>query len=589
MTDPYLLPTADIEWQHGTPFSKDLNDIYWSRETGPAEKSHVFIEPAGFESRWSRLTGDGFFVVAELGFGLGLNFLLTVAAWRRLKPRGILHYVSFENRPVDAREIGRLTALLPDLPVAELAARYPSAVRGHHVRWFDDQIRLTLIFDDAPRALRRFKGQVDAWYLDGFSPGCNPALWDQHAISPLFGLSRPGATLSTYSVAAVVRRSLTRAGLNIERRPGFGRKREMLVAFRPGVWKPARRPTGDVAVIGCGVAGSYLTEALIRRGISTVTIAKDGGTSRQVRQLAVYPSLAARAEARYRFSISAFDYGRLNNVDFHKTGVTIELKPAEIPRWAAISAQLPDDLIHLDGHQLCFPQGGWLDTPDLTDRIRASARHLETKVDGIHRSNDQWLIDTHAGQGPHHADAVFLAMGASPLPIPDCFDLDLIPGLALTVAEPGGQAGPVMTGQQTRFPPLGGTRTISGLYDRGLTQGNNEHISTLLSGISPVPRVISARIGTRAATRDRFPIAGAMPDWRGESGPGATLPTDLEGLFVMAGLGSHGGNHARLLAEYLVSLYTGEPLPVDKAIQDALHPVRFQRRDASRVTKTPGH
>ncbi len=583
MTDQYVLPTANIEWQHGTPFSKDFEDIYWSRDTGLDEKSHVFIEPAGFESRWSRLANDDYFVVAELGFGFGLNFLLTVATWRRLRPRGVLHYVSFENQPVSAAQIERLTSLLPDLPVAELAANYPAPIRGQHVRWFNNRIRLLLIFDDAARALRGFSGRVDAWYLDGFSPGCNPGLWNQRALGPVFGLSRPGATLSTYSVAGTVRRCLQNAGFRIERRGGFGRKREMLVALREGDWHPASRPAGNVTIIGRGVAGGYLAEALERRAIETVIIAKDAGTSGQIRQLAVYPSLAIRAESRYRFSISAFEYTRHQNQHFHQVGVRIELKDAERPRWVSISHQLPYELVHLDGNELVFPHGGWLDASQVAP---TGIPRLETTTGKISQSGGQWHISDMDGHALYQSNSVFLAMGAADLPVPHRFELDMIPGLALTVVDIGGVSEPVMTGRQTRFPIKDGVRTISGLYDRELIKPDAKHISTLLSGIMPTPRVMSAHLGIRAATRDRFPIAGAMPDWLKETDPPGTIPGDLDGMFVITGLGSHGGNHARLLAEYLVSLYTGEPLPIDKSVQAALAPVRFVARDAGRATRT---
>lgn len=356
------------------------------------------------------------------------------------------------------------------------------------------------------------------------------------------------------------------------------------MALREGDWHPASRPAGKVTIIGRGIAGGYLAEALERRGIETVIVAKDAGTSGQIRQLAVYPSLAIRAESRYRFSISAFEYGRHQNQHFHQVGVRIALKAADRPRWVAISHQLPYELVHLDGNELVFPQGGWLDTLHVTP---PGIPRLQATVGKVSQGDGEWEIFDLDGHTLYQSNTVFLAMGAADLPVPHRFKLDLIPGLALTVADHGGESGPVMTGRQTRFPITNGVRTISGLYDRELISPDAKHISTLLSGIVPAPRVISALMGIRAATRDRFPIAGAMPDWRDDTDPLA-MPCDLDGLFVITGLGSHGGNHARLLAEYLVSLYTGEPLPIDKSVQAALAPIRFVARDAGRATRTRG-
>ncbi|HZR69172.1 MAG TPA: MnmC family methyltransferase, partial [Burkholderiales bacterium] len=65
-------------------------------------------------------------------------------------------------------------------------------------------------------------------YLDGFAPSRNPELWSAVIMRELARLAARGATLATWTVAREVRERLAAAGFEVEKRPGFGRKREML-------------------------------------------------------------------------------------------------------------------------------------------------------------------------------------------------------------------------------------------------------------------------------------------------------------------------------------------------------------------------
>ena len=88
---------------------------------------------------------------------------------------------------------------------------------------------LHLVFGDALECLPKLDAEVDAFYLDGFSPAKNPDLWSPELCRSLHRLAVPGATLATWSVAGAVRRALSDAGFAVEKRPGFAEKRQMLV------------------------------------------------------------------------------------------------------------------------------------------------------------------------------------------------------------------------------------------------------------------------------------------------------------------------------------------------------------------------
>lgn len=123
----------------------------------------------------------------------------------------------------------RALANWPDL--AEQATRLLALWRdpGPGVPWqLDDQTRLQVIVGDARETVPAWGGMADAWYLDGFSPAKNPEMWEPGLLNAVAAHTRAGGTFATYTAAGWVRRNLQTAGFAVEKRSGFGGKREML-------------------------------------------------------------------------------------------------------------------------------------------------------------------------------------------------------------------------------------------------------------------------------------------------------------------------------------------------------------------------
>ncbi len=117
----------------------------------------------------------------ETGFGMGINFLATWAAWRADPARcEHLHFVSIEKHPFSADDLRRAhEATVDDESIAALAAAiiaaWPKLVPGTHRLELDGGcVTLTLIFDDAVDVLPTLQFHADAFYLDGFSPAKKP-------------------------------------------------------------------------------------------------------------------------------------------------------------------------------------------------------------------------------------------------------------------------------------------------------------------------------------------------------------------------------------------------------------------------------
>ncbi|MGD9294166.1 MAG: tRNA (5-methylaminomethyl-2-thiouridine)(34)-methyltransferase MnmD [Roseobacter sp.] len=214
--------TADVTWRAGNvPVSTRFDDPYFSLENGLAETRHVFLRANGLPERLC----DGF-SVAELGFGTGLNFLATLQMWEASRNAGRLRFTSFEAYPMSAADMGKALA---GFERAGLRTRaLVDAWRpGGGVIDFSPVVRLEVIVGDARQTVPQWSGRADAWYLDGFSPAKNPELWTHDLMTAVASHTAQGGTFATYTSAGFVRRSLAVAGFEVERVPGYGRKRHM--------------------------------------------------------------------------------------------------------------------------------------------------------------------------------------------------------------------------------------------------------------------------------------------------------------------------------------------------------------------------
>ncbi len=72
---------------------------------------------------------------------------------------------------------------------------------------------------------------VNAWFLDGFAPSCNPDMWEQNVLNNIVRLSDYGTTFASFSVAGVLKRGLKAHDIDISRPRASGDKREMLKQF----------------------------------------------------------------------------------------------------------------------------------------------------------------------------------------------------------------------------------------------------------------------------------------------------------------------------------------------------------------------
>jgi len=230
-----------IRWDDkGVPHSIHFRDKYFCTQNGYEEYRHISGHGNGLEQRLGKLdpSEKGTFTIIETGFGTGMCFCCIWELWEQFAPKSwTLHFISIELYPLSSADLDRALSVWP--PLAEyrklLSAKYQPFADGIRDFTFEEQrVRLTVVFEDVVVALKKIHDEnlapqkADAWLLNGFSPFANPQMWTTEVFQGMALLSKPGTTLSTFTVAGHVRRGLEAAGFCLAKIPGYGTKKQML-------------------------------------------------------------------------------------------------------------------------------------------------------------------------------------------------------------------------------------------------------------------------------------------------------------------------------------------------------------------------
>ena len=329
--------------ESGTPVADHFDDVYFSNDSGIDETQHVFVAGNDLAERWQQWRNPTF-VIAETGFGTGLNFLVAMRAFNEFRaanpdhPLKRLYFITTEKFPLPQQDMQRALEAFPALKdeAEALASLYPMGLEGCHRLHFDNHsTTLDLWIGDVHELLPQWhspvNGLIDAWFLDGFAPSKNPDMWTDALFSQMARLSKTGTTFGTFTAAGIVKRGLAGVGFTIKKRNGFGRKRDMLTGVfdqdHENVQHKLRLPAGPyyryvngsldktskVAVVGSGLAAATACLALVKRGIST-TLYFDGDTLASGAsgnpQGGFYPQLHSEASIASRIQAHSFLYAR---------------------------------------------------------------------------------------------------------------------------------------------------------------------------------------------------------------------------------------------------------------------------------------
>lgn len=205
-----------------TLYVHGLDESYHSIHGAIQESTHVFINQGFKEILKSKLS------ILEIGFGTGLNMILTLAE----SEKSLIHvnYHAVEKYPLVPEEYGRLNYdhLIEGIP--------PGVLNEAHLAPWNKMItlrdRFTLYKELSDFRLMDPPGKYDLIYFDAFAPDKQPHLWSTEIFTKLSSVTDPGSILVSYSSRGSVRRNLEVCGFDVNKVPGPPGKWEMIVAKR---------------------------------------------------------------------------------------------------------------------------------------------------------------------------------------------------------------------------------------------------------------------------------------------------------------------------------------------------------------------
>lgn len=628
-TEPIVTGRIEVT-ADGLPRSAEFDDVYHAAVGALAQARHVFLAGNGLPARWA---GRERFVILETGFGLGNNFLAAWDAWRRDPQRcERLWFLSIDKHPPTRTDLERLHAdsALPEL-ARQLIQAWPVPTPNLHPIDFEaGRVRLLLGLGDVAALLPHLLAAVDAFFLDGFAPARNPAMWTPSVIKQFGRLAAPQASAATWSAARGVRDSLTSAGFEPQIAAGFGGKRDMTVATYAPRHRSAPRPGGlmehrgprEALVVGGGLAGCAAAWGLGRQGWQVTVLDRaaapaqatsgnpaglfhgavhgdDGPHARLHRAAALLTERVLRpwiASGRVR--------GQIDGLLRLGAASTDTVWPSDYVAAVDADAARVRSGVAVPEGGWWFPGGGWLVPGDYARAL------LEDGAGRFVGAAEVARIERHDGRW-HALDAQDRSLAAAPVMVlatahelPRLLDAASAAVLDPLAAVRGQITGvPAGLGPSPRVPVAGagyllpvidgrlwcGSTTQAGDPDPALRDADHRHNLNQLArltgheALSLMPLDdVAGRVGWRAVTPDRLPWVGALPDPAACTASSRAdrvrlLPRQRDaqgGLHVLGGLGSRGITWAALCGELLASWVSGSPCPVEADLRDALDPAR---------------
>lgn len=620
-TPPYqpLTPARPAADARGVPFSEQYGDVYHAAAGAFEQAGYVFLQGNGLPMRWH---AREHFTVCETGFGLGLNFLALWRAWRGdpSRPRR-LHMVSFEAHPLWRADLQRLLdALVPGDEMRalarQLAAQWPPLLPGVHRLDFEGgRVSLTVAFGDAQAMVERLSFQADAFFLDGFAPDRNPAMWTPALMRALAGHAASDATVATWCSAGEVRRGLQEAGFAVQKRRGFAGKTHMTVGARTGAAAAALAPPPHVLVVGGGLAGAGIAHALALRGVQVMLADPryaPGATAVHAGHAAaaLTPLVARDDNPRARLSRAGSLRAAARWSGLPAAAAPWRRGTLQLPRDAGRAADAASTLAALDfprdwvrqvdAAEACaiagvpvsrggvfFADGMLVRPQPLIDVLctHPGITRVAACVHRLSRDGAGWHAHTDAGGELQAAPAVVLANAiGTPSVLSASSLLDAVPRIAQMHALAGEvtllpadvlQGGPrcIVGGEGYLLPAVDGWCVSGSTYAHGAAhslvgpEGQAVNIGKAAGLLAPELAHMLAGLP-----------AGALPGWAGWRAvmPGR-LPAIGElpqapGVYVATGYASRGLSWCALAGDIIAARLCGEPLPLETDLLAAIAP-----------------
>ncbi len=207
-----------------TIYNALVGENYHSKHGALQESLHVFVH-SGLQFFLEK-SGQSTANVLEVGFGTGLNFLLSADYCNQ--HNASINYTGIEAYP-----------LTPELIAATGYEQYVTlATWQSFLENYEQALQKPVDINHA--RLRVAKSTLanftiddlfDVIYFDAFAAIHQPEMWSDDAIKHTLEFLKPGGVFVTYAITGNLKRCIKALGLKVEKAPGAPGKREMLRAI----------------------------------------------------------------------------------------------------------------------------------------------------------------------------------------------------------------------------------------------------------------------------------------------------------------------------------------------------------------------
>ncbi len=592
---PLKINSRKLSWEDNQPHSLDYDDRFFQANVID-ETQEVFITANNLKDRWQNLEKDNF-KIAELGFGFGLNFLITAKFWheQNLINKKWLDYVSidcFSLNIEDFKKIVKNYQLLKEYG-DELVLNFPIECNGFtRIDFPKFKIRLTLIINNVDDALVSLVGndnnKFDAWYFDGFDPSKNISMWSPNVFSNINLLSKENTTFGTYTAAGFVRRGLEENNFNVSKVKGFGNKRHRL----QGVFSKKDKTTQleltpkKVAIIGSGIAGTCLAYKLANQDISVDIFDKKKDLNLNP-WAAMYPKFSLGLDPRSDLLVQGYLYAHRFYTKvlsgYKNTGILFLNNGEDRDSWIKRILKLDrDDLfvkltadeintqnkVSQDYDGIKINIGGCISIDEFNKALmqHENINFISEQNFLSYKLQDGIKLEFDNGKTFNGYTHLVLCSGGSLQ--------SLIPKIGLKHGAIAGFDNKLLKNIQYPInnngyvlPECNGINWAGSIYSNDeMNTGDSINYQNIIEKNNhllideDISHIKSRWIGTRASLPDYLPVTGAI---------------EKEKVYALGGLGSRGLSLAPLLAETIMNEICNIPSPISQEVKEAISPLRF--------------
>ena len=621
------MKNANLSFKGQIPFNEEFGDIYFNTEKPWLESEFVFS--SALDEIWQSKDS---FIVAETGFGAGLNFFTLCKKFKNSPKK--LHFVSIEKSPIKKEDLLKIYENLGIFKTyaKKLVSLYPPLISGIHRINFAPNITLDLCYGEADQILPELEFSADIWFLDGFAPSKNGSIWSEDVFKQIARLSRVGTIARTYSCAKMVKVGLKNAGFLLSLKEGYARKRQMSSAVLEkkdenlkDAWFARCEPVASVKgktalVIGAGVAGLATAGELAKNGFKVVIAEAKGevATNGSGNHCGALMPLVTKPGVNLgRMHLNAF----LQAVRFYKATLPKSLIKFNgcidyafddelIKRYGSWQTQSVEDIFKFDESLKPYPgifikDGAYARPREICKFLSGGFEILlNHEYEGrVHLQNGKISVKFKNGKNLE-TDILVFCTGSKSSEIFKGYDMQIssVRGQVthlkpvLKNAMPLSAKGyicPAVKGVQV----IGATYARNEIHDTPKVEDNAKNLSDVSEFFDTTKAaIIGSRVGYRSYSGDRFPIIGALHDeefykqnYKGlfwsknkDNNPKASYEKNV---FVNFAHGSRGLGTAILGANLIADLVLDRPLCIERSLFHELHPARFLIRKLKKGLK----